>query len=273
MSLQNLAFESLAEFTIQDVLNTQKKVNVPKISANESIGFLLKELEMYPQIPIQDRYVLTIKDVLIHYAKTGSLTGKISDLNVEEDHEEIRPWCLNPENSIYVLISLFSGPDFKHSCIIGDSVLTQKDLLKFLYIQSKTNLNIKKLFQIKSRSVARKHQSIKSDLKILSLEDTLWDAIQQLTKCGFGAMAVKDVKMKQFTTRTLGYLAESYDNLKSMKLKDIQLSDLNVIDSNKSISEAIEIMLEEGYRRVWMEEPLDVLTMTDIISLLYEESK
>jgi CBS domain-containing protein len=271
MSLQSLAFESLGEFTIQDVLNTKKKINTPKISANESIEFLLKELEMYPQIPIQDRYVLTIKDILIHYAKTGSLKGKISDLYVEGSHEEIRPWCLKPENSIYVLISLFSGSDFKHSCIIGDSVLTQKDLLKFLYIQSKTNQNIKKLFQNKSRSAARKHQDLKPDLKILSLDNTIWEGIQELTQCGFGAMPIEDVKMKQFTTRTLGYLQESYENLQTRKLKEIQLSELNVIDSNKTISEAIEIMLEEGYRRVWMEDPLDVLTMTDIISLLYKE--
>jgi hypothetical protein len=66
MSLQNLAFSSLQDFSIQDVLTTIQKKPIPQVDPGESLEYLLKELKFYPQIPIENKYVFTIKDLLTH---------------------------------------------------------------------------------------------------------------------------------------------------------------------------------------------------------------
>lgn len=185
-------------------------------------------------------------------------------------------WVLDPLNHIYLLLSLFSGSNFKHSCIVGKGiVITQKDLLKFLYIQSKKNVHLKNLFNQKVKDSVRRHLKVSGDqstIKFLDFNMTIHESLKVLTASGFGALPIKYNGMyKQFTTRTLGYEVDNYMDLKSRNLSDLELSDLNMIDREKTVCEAIEIMLEEGYSRIWVEDPLDVLTMTDIITMVYNQ--
>lgn len=52
MSLQNLAFSSLQDFSIQDVLTTIQKKPILQVDPGESLEYLLKELEFYPNFKI-----------------------------------------------------------------------------------------------------------------------------------------------------------------------------------------------------------------------------